>query len=262
MNTKKFIHLAGEGKPMAVVSVEQQWANVYALKFNRPDTRFDREIWLNLFAQAKESALNFGAETLVARMRLEYEPEMFRSILGELGLKKISERVEYQSDIELLPNETGSPLQWKTVSELGWDTGKLVRFTSDITKNALDIDPNEKPEDFVQDWLSHEEFTSGLDCIAIGFMGGRACALVVAQINKDSGWSRLSYMGIIPEFRGKGLGKWVHRHGFTMMKDQGGKLYHGGTLRENLPMRKLFESHGCRLYCEMEEWSCNLKGGV
>jgi GNAT superfamily N-acetyltransferase len=262
MNTKKFVHLDGEGKSWGIVSAEQLWANVYALKYNRPEERLDREIWKNLFAQAKAAAISFGAETIGARLRKEYEAEMFRSILAETGLKKISERVEYQCDISLLLDDSGSPLQWKTAKELNWDTKKIAQFTGDITKEALDVDPDEKPEDFVQDWLHHDEFTSGADCIAVGFLDGIPCALVVAQINKETGWSRLSYMGIIPEFRGKKLGKWVHRHGFQMMKAQGGKLYHGGTHGENLPMKKLFESHGCKMFCEMEEWSVNLKGGV
>lgn len=262
MNTKKFVHLVGEGKSWGIVSAEQLWANVYALKYNRPEERLDREIWKSLFAQAKAAAIGFGAETIGARLRKEYEGEMFRSILAETGLKKISERVEFQCDISLLPHESGSPLQWKTAKVLGWDSEKIAQFTGDITKEALDVDPDEKPADFVQDWLRHEEFTSGLDCIAIGFIDNKPCTLVVAQINKDTGWSRLSYMGVIPEFRGKGFGKWVHRHGFKMMRDQSGKLYHGGTHGENLPMRKLFESHGCKLFCEMEEWSCNLKGDV
>jgi ribosomal protein S18 acetylase RimI-like enzyme len=183
---------------------------------------------------------------------------MFRSILTEVGLKKISERVEYQCYISLLPGDAGSPFEWKTAKELGWDTKKIAQFTGDITKDAVDVDPDEKPEDFVQDWLHHKELTSGLDCIALGFIDSEPCALVVAQVNKETGSSRLSYMGIIPEFRGNGFGKWVHRHGFKMMRDQGGKLYHGGTHGENLAMQKLFESHGCKLFCEMEEWAQSL----
>ena len=69
-------------------------------------------------------------------------------------------------------------------------------------------------------------------------------------------------MGIIPEERGKGLGKWVNRQGFKMMKSQSGKLYHGGTHGENKSMKKLYELHGCKLFCEMEEWCVNLKGGT
>ena len=259
MNTKKFIHLDGEGKPWGIVSAEQLWANVYALKYNRPEVGLDRDVWKSLFAQAKAAAIDFGAMTICARLTKDYKLDMFHSILAETGLKKISERVEYQCDVFLLPDDLGSPIQWKTTKELGWDTKKIAQFTSDITENALDVDPDEKPEDFIQDWLQHDELTSGLDCIAVGFMNNKPCTLAVAQINKNTGWSRLSYMGIISEFRGKGFGKWVHRHGFKMMKDQGGKLYHGGTNIENLPMRKLFESHDCKLFCEMEEWSLDLK---
>lgn len=259
MNTKKFVHLDGEGKSWGIVSTEQLWAHVYALKYNRPELKLDREVWKGLFAQAKAAAIEFGAETLVVRLRKEYEADILRGILSEIGLTKISERVEYQCEISLLPDDAGSPLKWKTAKELGWDKNQIAQFTGDIIKDALDIDPDEKPEDFVQDWLQHDELTSGADCIAVGFFNDKPCTLVVAQINKQTGWSRLSYMGITPEFRGQGLGKWVHRQGFQMMKNQGGKLYRGGTHGENLPMRKLFESHGCKLICEMEEWSVNLK---
>ena len=181
---------------------------------------------------------------------------MFRDVLTQIGLSKVAERVEYQCDVMSLPVEDGSPLRWKTVKELNWGTSRVAEFVSEITEGALDVNPNEKPEDFIKDWLYHDELTYGPDCIAIGFHREQPCALMVAQINKESGWSRLSYMGLVSEFRGRGLGKWVHRHGFTMMKSQGGKLYHGGTHADNLPMRKLFETHGCRVFCEMEEWNC------
>ena len=38
------------------------------------------------------------------------------------------------------------------------------------------------------------------------------------------------------------------------MKNQDGKLYHGGTHTNNLPMRRLFEQHGCQIYAEIIEW--------
>lgn len=259
MNTQKFIHLDGEGKPWGILSAEQLWANVYALKYNRPEQRLEPGIWKTLFTQAKLAAINFGAEIIGVRVRKEYEPKMIRQILSEIGMKKSSERIEYQCDISLLPDDAGSPLYWKTAQELNWNLEQIAQFTKKIITDALDIDPNEKAEDFIQDWLHHNEFTYGPGCIAIGFINDKPCTLVVAQINEDTGWSRLSYMGIIPEFRGQGLGKWVHRQGFKMMKRQGGKLYHGGTHGENLPMRRLFESHGCKIFCEMEEWSCHLK---
>jgi GNAT superfamily N-acetyltransferase len=261
MNSKEFIHHDGDGQAWGVVSTEQLWGDVYALKYNRPEKRLDFGIWLDLFRQAKAAAIEFGAGTLEARLRTEYEIDMFRRLLSQLGLRKKSERIEFQCDLSQLPDDAGSPMRWQTAAELKWDKEQIVRFTQQIIKGALDIDPDENPEDFAQDWLQHHEFTFGPHCIAIGFLDDVACSLVVAQINSQTGWSRLSYMGLIPTYRGRGLGKWVHRHGFRMMKEQGGLLYHGGTHGQNWAMRRLFVSHGCQVYSEMEEWSCKLKGG-
>jgi GNAT superfamily N-acetyltransferase len=261
MNYKKFIHQDSMGSPWGIVSAEQLWANVYAIKYNRPEKRLDPQVWRDLIRQAKEAARDFGADSVECRIRLEYEPEVFKTAFTEMGFQRKSRRIEYQQDVQELPQGKGTPLTWKMAQELTWDAQQVAQFTKEITRNALDVDPNEKVEDFIQDWLSHDELTAGLHCIAIGYSQNQPCALTVVQINKETVWSRISYMGLIPSHRGKGLGKWVHRHGFTMMKQQGGKLYHGGTLSNNLPMRKLFESHGCKLFCEMEEWFCNLKGG-
>lgn len=262
MNYKKFVHPDFNGNPWGIVSAEQLWANVYALKYNRPEKQLDPKIWQDLFDQAKEAAIQFGAELIVSRIRLEYEADLFRNLLAKSGFKKESGRIEYQKNVQDLPSEEGTPLAWKTAQELSWNVQQIADFTKYVTRNAVDVDPNEKLEDFIQDWLNHDELTNGSECIGVGFHQNQPCALMVVQVNKESGWSRISYMGLIPSYRGKNLGKWVHRHGFTMMKQQGGKLYHGGTLANNLAMRKLFESHGCQVFCEMEEWLCSLKGGA
>ncbi|MGE0632741.1 MAG: N-acetyltransferase family protein [Pseudobdellovibrionaceae bacterium] len=261
MKNKKFVHLDPAGNPWGTVSTEQLWANVYAIKYNRPENRINQNIWQGLFAQAKAAAIEFGAESIGSRIRLEYEPDLFRDVLTEIGFEKSAGRIEYQCDISNLPGEEGSPLTWRTAKDLNWDLQQIAQFTKEVTTGALDVDPNEKPEDFIQDWLHHHEFTAGPEFIAIGFSDNQPVALAVAQINSTSGWSRISYMGLIPSHREKGLGKWVHRHGFTMMKQQGGKLYHGGTHAANSAMRKLFESHGCHVFCEMEEWSFHPKAG-
>jgi ribosomal protein S18 acetylase RimI-like enzyme len=87
----------------------------------------------------------------------------------------------------------------------------------------------------------------------LGYIDGKLAAFVVAQVRPD-GWSRITYMGVHPDFRGKGLGKWVHRRGFAMMKKLGGKDYFGGTVSTNKNMVKLFQEHGCRGTRVLEEW--------
>lgn len=253
MNFKKFEHLNAQGNPWAIVTIEQLWGELYALKYNKPEQIADKEIWKSLFIKARDEAINLGADTIGIRLRLEYQALLFQSILSELGFIKIAGRIEYQQKVDLLPINEKSPLSWKTVNNLNWTSEQIANFTELVFDGDPSIDPNERPDDFIQDWLKHEELTCGKDCISIGFYNGQAVSLVVAQVNKQSGWSRISYMGALPEYRKIGLGKWIHRQGFQMMKDQGGVLYHGGTHVENFAMRRLFESHGCNFFCEMEE---------
>ncbi len=260
MNRKKFIHHKSDGSPWGIVSTEQLLENVYAIKYNKPEEPLAKEVWDSLFQSAKSAAINLGAEIIGLRVRKEYEHQVVCEILSDLGFKKEAERIEYQCDVSLLPNDVGTPFQWKTAKELGWNKEQVAEFSWNVVEGALDIDPAETPEYFISDWLNHDDLTSGLDCISIGFINSSPCALTVAQVEQKTGWSRISYMGLIPSYRGKGLGKWVHRRGFEMMKAQGGKLYHGGTHGENFPMQKLFLSHGCKLYCEMEEWVFRVKG--
>ena len=92
------------------------------------------------------------------------------------------------------------------------------------------------------------------ECFQIGSLEGEDVAFVCAQVAAKDGWSRIAYMGLVPAARGKGLGRWLHRHGFAMIKEQGGKLYHGGTAASNKAMLALFEAHGCREFKRMTEF--------
>jgi len=91
--------------------------------------------------------------------------------------------------------------------------------------------------------------THAPECIQVSDAG-----IVVAQVNPRTAWSRITYMGVLPAFRGRGLGRWVHRRGFAMLRGQGGVLYHGGTVETNRPMVRLFEAHACRFHRRLEEW--------
>ncbi len=262
MNTKKFTHSDLSGSPLAVVSIQQMPDGMSLLKYNKPEIHQPIEVWNELFEQAvTEATRSHSSKKLGCRLHSDYDLEKFQQILGRLNFELKSKRVEFKQDLVNLPTEQGTPFRWKSLKELNWDRVKLIDFITEITQGALDVEPDDKVEDFIEDFLSNEELTSGPECVHIGFLNENLispCAFIVAQIEPKSGWSRLSYMGLIPEFRGKKLGQWVHKHGFEMMKAQGGKLYHGGTLINNLSMRKLFIDHGCKEFCALEEWHLKL----
>lgn len=93
------------------------------------------------------------------------------------------------------------------------------------------------------------------DCVHMGMLDDVPVSFVCAQVDLNDGWSRITYMGLVPSHRGRGLGHWVHRHGLTMLKAQGGVLYHGGTRTHNAPMLACFEGQRCRRWQRLSEWA-------
>ena len=68
----------------------------------------------------------------------------------------------------------------------------------------------------------------------------------------------ITFMGLLPAFRGRGLGRHVHRRGMALLRAQGGTLYHGGTSASNGAMIRLFEQHGCTVFARMVEYVARL----
>jgi GNAT superfamily N-acetyltransferase len=99
-----------------------------------------------------------------------------------------------------------------------------------------------------------------MSCVHIALFEGKPAGLCVVQINPMNGWSRLSFMGLLPAYRGLGLGQWLHRYGFAVMKREEGAVYHGGTDSNNSPMIRLFLKHKVAKCWDMEEWSWRTEG--
>lgn len=62
---------------------------------------------------------------------------------------------------------------------------------------------------------------------------------------KDEG--RMFYFGIVPKWRGKGLGAEIHRITLELMKKINANYYVGSTDESNGHMIKIFEKNGCKL---------------
>jgi GNAT superfamily N-acetyltransferase len=174
--------------------------------------------------------------------------------LQAIGFSKRSDRVEFRAELHDLPEGANSPLIWRALDE---DSQTLV-LSAQVLDRCSSMDPNwdvgQLAPSLINDGLADTEFSSSLEAVQIGYLKGDPVAFVFAQVERSTGWSRLTYMGLIPELRGQGLGKWVHRHGFDMMRRQGGRVYHGSTTDTNLPMLRTFLAQGCKECRRVQEW--------
>jgi hypothetical protein len=252
-----------DGTPRALISVFQNYGDSYCFQLFWPSDNIrdaTTRDWIDLFKQGFEYVRSQGAKEVL--LRVINEPELVGLIqeLPGLGFSKSNDRIEYRAELSLLPSENGSPIVWEAMEPMGpWTEKSIINLLKEVGRGDPDFDvENEDIEAVFKGYLNDKVLTNNPDCVHVGLCEGKAAALVVAQINPKTGWSRIMYMGIIPTFRGKGLGTWVHRHGFEMMKAQGGTLYHGGTLVQNKKMIKLFLSNGCKEYRSMQEWACKL----
>lgn len=237
------------------------WADVYGLLLKADQGNFNVEHWQNLFTQAIDVAKGKGARQIILRLTDGDQSEDLIKGLIELGFNKKQDRIEFRRKLSDLPSSEGTPIQWMTAHDLEFTEAQIADFLSVVAEGDPDPEPTNDPLSHIQDWISDPVLTCGPKCIAIGLIQGEPCAFVVAQVDIQTKWSRISYMGVMPKFRGRGLGAWVHRHGFDMMRAQGGDLYHGGTSGDNLPMLSLFERHGCEVHCKMQEWVLAMEKG-
>jgi GNAT superfamily N-acetyltransferase len=252
--TKNFPLVSDAGQEVGTVVLEHLWADVYGIIFKNTATEAHAKVWAEAVRAALLEAQTRKAREVQLRLVKTGAWQELAETLPGLGFQKRHDRVEFRKPIEQLATDPGSLLTWKTAQELGWDESRVAAHLKLVAQGDPGNDPNEDPLTLIQDFLSDPVLTAGLGCIHIGWIEQKPAALTVVQINPKSGWSRISYMGIAPEFRERGLGKWVHRYSFQVMKTQGGKLYHGGTSAMNLPMIRLFELQGCERFLEMEEW--------
>jgi len=206
-----------------------------------------------LVPEALARARELGAGIVRTRPRPPQPGPRYRAALLASGFAELGERVEFKTPVHELPLDEGTPLTWRTLDEVGRDfaAGMLARVAQGDPRGD---DENDDPHAAIADFLGAPAMTHGPDCIQVGYVDGEPVAFVCAQVEPGNGWSRITYMGVVPEARARGLGTWVHRRGFRMMRDQGGKLYHGGTSTANAPMLRLFRAHGCREIARMFEF--------
>lgn len=176
--------------------------------------------------------------------------------LERAGWHKEGGRVEFKTPVETLPDDTGTPIIWRDLSEVGIDEAARVFALAGAGPEWEDDDD---PHELIEGYLQEEGLTNTPDCVQVGYVGDVPVGFLVAQTEGETGWCTLPFMGVVGTHRGQGLGVWVHRRGCAMLRAQGGVLYHGGTSAENAPMLATFARNGCQLHAHLEEWKLTIK---
>jgi ribosomal protein S18 acetylase RimI-like enzyme len=257
-----FAARVADGRVRAALHVQRFHEGAFFIPLPAPnlkDATVSPEHVATLLSEALVRLRELGASRAEFRLTETAHLAPLSVRLPELGFRAGHARIEFEAPVTSLPSDEGSPLTWHAVSGSGpWTLEAATRILERAGVGDPDWNADDDNSGLLKSYLDDRDFASTLDCVQLGLIGDEPAAIVVAQVIPTDGWSRITYMGVLPEFRGRGFGAWVHRHGFAMMRAQGGKHYQGGTVRGNARMVALFRRHGCQELRTMQEWAADL----
>ncbi|MBX2796407.1 MAG: hypothetical protein KTR31_02020 [Myxococcales bacterium] len=205
-----------------------------------------------LVASCVQGAHEQGARLVEARVVDAAATPQLAEVYEAAGGQRQAGRIEFRTPMGRLPSEAGSPMAWRAATSLT----EAATVFGRVVRGALDgVERQGAPIEVLRSYLGDPDMVRDLAaCAHIGSHRGRAVAFVCAQTHLRSSWCTITYLGLVPEVRGTGLGHWVHKHGIAMLRAQGGQLYHGGTGLDNAPMRACFARQRCKEYRRFAVW--------
>jgi RimJ/RimL family protein N-acetyltransferase len=117
---------------------------------------------------------------------------------------------------------------------------------------ASEGDPFEEgPRDPEREWrelVAHVGDAFDRTLWRIALVDGVAVGVVLPTVfQRKDAVGTLSYIGIVPEHRRRGLGRALHASGLRLLAAAGARRYAGSTDLRNAPMARIFEKNGCAL---------------
>jgi ribosomal protein S18 acetylase RimI-like enzyme len=185
---------------------------------------------------------------------------MHRDELIARGFKQGEGRVEYHMALEeallaLDAKKISTRLVWSCVNP---DSETELALAAGLFRQAAEGDPASHPGadalGFLKTLLEDEDTLVAPERVQIGTCKGVPAAVLALMAYPSDGWSTIYYLGVMPDFRGRGFGREAMLQGLRCLKAMGGKIYHDGTGSRNAGARALFARLGRPPFRIMEEW--------
>jgi GNAT superfamily N-acetyltransferase len=206
----------------------------------------DRHFFPSLLSDVADYALAHDITRLHVRFDERLVDDRLITILELAGYQQTEHRIRYRLDLAgRSPEEFAgpSPIEWKNLEQI--DLRHAAHIMGQVAEGDPGHDPGEDPLLVLNGYLEDPVLNRGPERVQVGYIDGSPVAFLCTQVNPKSGWGRITYLGVLPDWRGRGLGRDVHRHGIASLIRQGCRLYEGGTEIENRGMQKIFEANGC-----------------
>lgn len=195
--------------------------------------------------EAVAVARDQGARRLELRCPIDEATTALVDACRRTGAREGPGRIEFEAKLKKLPkSKARDELSFAPARDEAEAAAVLARCAVD-SPDALPAD--ESASQAVRQMLTRARRTAVLPRVVhLGRLAGsdEAMAFVCAQIDPADKFATITYLALDPRLRGQGLGPVLQRHGFAMLREQGGRRYRGGTSLTNVAMRACFDRNG------------------
>jgi GNAT superfamily N-acetyltransferase len=172
----------------------------------------------------------------------------YERALADHGFRAGDDRVEFRDPIGKLRLEERGALEWREYSaHLHEEFTRVFALACEGSPDGYD-----DPAKAFADNFSECDVASQPGRLQLASHEGAPVGLFFAH--KVGDWGSVSFMGLVPEARGKSFGADVHARAVSQLKREGATTYHDGTSASNRAMIRLFEKMGCTELSEMREF--------
>lgn len=145
------------------------------------------------------------------------------------------------------PLPAGGPFAWRTLAEAGEGEFR-ARLLAASEGDPFEEDVRD-PDAEWKELLEHAGDAFDPVLWRIALLDGAAAGVVLPTVfpEVDPLPGTCSYLGLLPPFRGRGLGRALHAEGLRLLAGAGARVYKGSTDERNLPMARVFAGNGCEV---------------
>jgi ribosomal protein S18 acetylase RimI-like enzyme len=173
------------------------------------------------------------------------QDEAWNGHLRSAGFAAHRRKVFVERDLSEPPEED-PPFDHQTLAELG--DREFLRWLDrasegDPFEDEEDRDPEREYRELID--LAGDALDRALWRVAL--LEGEPVGIVLPQpYAHDRKEGTLFYVGVLPEHRGRGIGRRLHRAGLALLAAAGVVKYLGSSDVRNAPMLRIFTRNGCR----------------
>ncbi len=172
------------------------------------------------------------------------ETQSWIAALVDVGFTVHRRKLLVTRDLDKTP-APGPEFEWRSLSSM-----PEAEFVA-VMAAASEGDPFEEEgeRDHDKEWsdlLLHVGDDLDRDLWRVALVDGEVAGVVLPRVwPEDNPPGTLCYVGLLPAFRGRGLGWRLHAWGLTLLRAAGAARYVGSTDERNAAMARTFEKNGC-----------------